>query len=615
MLEPVPPEAAAEPPSLNLWLRRLDVADAQYSAVRVVSSLTVDALKSQWLAARRLDHHDPACIRLHLCDCGAGSPSVSDETAALANSPLDARARLCDTGLMDGCSLLVQFPALSQSSSSALHASVATLAARLSQTAVARSAGFDSLPLALQLAVWALLPVDARARCACVSRAWRAALDDPVVWRELDLSRGAGAPSRALTPAFLLAACARALGGLVSLDLWGASLRLDELQVAVRANAASLRRLRVSALLDGGSLERKAAPRLLLFEEAASLCAAAPALECFETALTVNVSDVNVREFTGGGLPEEALAMAPPFAALRVLQLDAWGWWQLPPDTVALFLQRVSRHAPLRSLGLSQAPLGDPAALAAVVTAAERMRLAELRLHGCQLSPASLPELTRLLRRCGSLRRLHVSGEPGLLCGEHSPPFCDALRAAPLAELGLSGCGLWACAEGAAGASALCAALTGHASLAALDLSENGRGADAQAAAAAGVSLAALVAANAPALRSLRLAGAGCELRLLLAALGCARHLRALDVRGCAPLRAADAHAMLLPALAANASLRSLRLREGADGAASSDFADWSGSGSPPASPQGGLSSRAEAEERAAEELLLQAERMVSDRS
>ena len=48
------------------------------------------------------------------------------------------------------------------------------------------------LPASLVQAILTLLPADARARCAAVSRAWRAAASDAAVWREVDLTLASG---------------------------------------------------------------------------------------------------------------------------------------------------------------------------------------------------------------------------------------------------------------------------------------------------------------------------------------------------------------------------------------------------------------------------------------
>jgi hypothetical protein len=100
-----------------------------------------------------------------------------------------------------------------------------------------------ALPLALVLAVFSLLPVDARARCAAVCRAWHAALLEPSLWRHLDLSAGCGV-TRLMTEALLAAAAARAHGSLRTLDVSGcAGVSAESLLVVVTANAGALREL------------------------------------------------------------------------------------------------------------------------------------------------------------------------------------------------------------------------------------------------------------------------------------------------------------------------------------------------------------------------------------
>jgi hypothetical protein len=70
------------------------------------------------------------------------------------------------------------------------------------------------LPQPLALRILALLPVDARARCACVSRgSWRATVADVSLWLRLDLTPAGGVPQRRVTDALLRGAAARAAGG------------------------------------------------------------------------------------------------------------------------------------------------------------------------------------------------------------------------------------------------------------------------------------------------------------------------------------------------------------------------------------------------------------------
>jgi hypothetical protein len=51
---------------------------------------------------------------------------------------------------------------------------------------------FAALPHALALALFALLPVDQRMRCAEVCRGWRAVLSDASLWLRVDLSPAGG---------------------------------------------------------------------------------------------------------------------------------------------------------------------------------------------------------------------------------------------------------------------------------------------------------------------------------------------------------------------------------------------------------------------------------------
>ena len=56
-----------------------------------------------------------------------------------------------------------------------------------------------SLPEPVLQRIFAVLPVDQRARCACMCRAWRDALADPERWAVLDLTSSSGvSPPRVL---------------------------------------------------------------------------------------------------------------------------------------------------------------------------------------------------------------------------------------------------------------------------------------------------------------------------------------------------------------------------------------------------------------------------------
>jgi hypothetical protein len=84
------------------------------------------------------------------------------------------------------------------------------------------------LPAELVLQVLLRLPLDARARCACVSAAWRALADSPALWREVSC-RDAGAWSHGpCTPARARGAVARAGRALLRLDTGLCVLHEDE---------------------------------------------------------------------------------------------------------------------------------------------------------------------------------------------------------------------------------------------------------------------------------------------------------------------------------------------------------------------------------------------------
>ena len=70
------------------------------------------------------------------------------------------------------------------------------------------------LPVALLCAVLALLPADARARCAAVCRAWRTAVANPAVWTQLDLTRAGGLTCRNFRLSHVLRALAPRLAQL-----------------------------------------------------------------------------------------------------------------------------------------------------------------------------------------------------------------------------------------------------------------------------------------------------------------------------------------------------------------------------------------------------------------
>jgi hypothetical protein len=410
-----------------------------------------------------------------------------------------------------------------------------------------------SLPHAVVLLVFAQLPVDLRARCACVCRGWRAALCERSLWTRLDVSRTSGV-TKAVTDAFLRGAAARAGGELEALDVsgcrtvWlevlgtygGFGVSREALLAVVTAAAGTLRELRACSSITAG------VANTLSLGDAEALLRAAPQLRVFDANVGCNsVTDAR-RALRAEGL----------LAPLRVHRLCVDHRNAAEADVRALAAD-VASHAWLQVLRLVGA-LPTPAALDAVVDAALTRRLTVLQFVHNSLYPAAAPALARLLGG-GAVADLCVSGVGGgaaLLDAPAAVLLANALRAnAALTSLRLCFLRFW---EDVAAAATLLGALRAHPSLRTVSLSCNTlRDADC---AAAGAALGALLAANAPALTELDVGF--CELQdagmaPLFEALPRNTHLRTLLCGG-NDITEAFADGVLLPAARANASLRAL---------------------------------------------------------
>jgi hypothetical protein len=406
---------------------------------------------------------------------------------------------------------------------------------------------FASLPASLALHVFAALPADARARAGAVCRAWRDATAERSLWAALDLSASSGVSVDA-TDAVLLAAAAKAGGKLRLLDVTGCSrVSHEALLTVAAANAGALRELRASGRCP--STDASSPPGL---DACAALLRAAPRLR----ALVLDACAYSADE------ARAALRNEAPFGPLRLRSLAVRGVYA-DESVVCALAADVAAHASLRALELVAA-LHAPAALDAVVDAALDARLSSLTLCYCRLSFASAAALARLLSgdgaRGGALTELTIRGEHNPLLDEAGAALlCGALRAnTSLTALTLRGVRLW---SRPAAAAALCAALTGHASLRRLDVGWN----DAEGSAReAGAALGALVAANAPALTQLDAADASLgdvALAPLCAALRANTRLRSLRLDGTS-MSDAFAADVLLPAVRANAGLRELHVAQ-----------------------------------------------------
>jgi hypothetical protein len=409
--------------------------------------------------------------------------------------------------------------------------------ARVAAVAERESSALPPLPLALALAIFALLPVDARLRCAEVCRGWRAVLRERSLWLRLDLSEASGL-ARPATDALLRAAAARVDGQLHFLDVSECEAGITPacLLAVVTANAGALRQLRVW----------HGASRTLGLDATQALLRAAPQLRVFDADVACD-SVANAQRL---------LRNEGAFAPLRLRKLRVRFDIQTEATVLSLAAD-VTSHPSLSDLFLVGAPLDTPAALNATVAAALANGFSSLTLASCRLSPASAPALARLLGS-GALRLLCiVNDERPLLDAAAAAVLGDALRAnRTLDSLLLASNALW---RDPAVTAILLGAITAHHSLQTVHLCNDPMG-DAQE--AAGAALGALVAADAPALLFLDLCDCGLQeaaLGPLVDALPANTHLYALAL-GEVTASAKFLRERLLPAVRANTSLTSIEI-------------------------------------------------------
>ena len=273
------------------------------------------------------------------------------------------------------------------------------------------------LPRCFIRAVFLLLPVDRRLRCCEVNRAWRALLADTSFWTCLDLSSTNLA--RFSLP-LLRAAVSKAGGQLRALDVTGRldvepSVHLIEL---VAANASSLTDLCVDTITFWPA------------EVLRDLHRAGPKLKSLRISLFIDEDHQHARAL---------LRNEPPFQALRLRRLFINDCLETTADVVA-FCSDVRCHTSLEELLLSDATL-DTAAMGAVVDACIALRLPKLRLDGCCVVPAMLPELTRLVA-AGTVREISVHNDGVEMFDEAHESmrlFVAAVRASAMTRLVLTG--------------------------------------------------------------------------------------------------------------------------------------------------------------------------------
>jgi len=378
----------------------------------------------------------------------------------------------------------------------------------------------DALPPAAVREILLRLPVDQRARAACVCCGWRDAAAEHKLWTVLDLTQASGVTLR-LAPELLLAAAARAQGRLEVLNVPGVHLLLPAVRDVATANATSLREVRTLDFdeYDWLDYQDQREPGV---DDLQALLLAAPALQVLEASVVC-----------GSATARRLLRNEPPFGPLRL--------WQLVVDCrfddvdIAPLVADISKHPSLRSLELTcgqHFPL-TPAKLDSVVTAALTHHLTMLNLHDCTLRPEVVPALCRLLSSTAltCLCIVQLERWVQLLDAHAAVLLADALRAnRTLTELTLDGV-----LADSRDMAVVVLALVAHASLRKLEcisyFMELPEAEDEYDGALTGAALGALVAADAPALEELSVASmllGDAGLGPLCAALPRNTHLREL---------------------------------------------------------------------------------------
>ena len=285
---------------------------------------------------------------------------------------------------------------------------------------------FGSLPAELLSEVLAQLPLDSRARAACVARTWRFAAKSPDTrWLELDLRAAATADwtltrlTQSVGRALLLYAATFRAGGARSLDLSGQAMQSD-------VNARWLYDLLAEhASRPGGSTIRAVtAPCAFWPASAAALCHLLPSLD----ALTVAVS-------AAGSETGESLMALLTTPALRCSSFTLSSRLVLCPAPQQLAAALAPHMRWLQKLDLSASGLHDAhiEALAPLLRGAPALEILDLSENACtaacmaQLVHAVLPS------EGSALHTLDLSGNTVLQQqgGQHTAlaTLLDALHA------------------------------------------------------------------------------------------------------------------------------------------------------------------------------------------
>ena len=238
---------------------------------------------------------------------------------------------------------------------------------------------FDALPEPVLRVIMLALPVDERARAACVCRGWRAFLADVSLWQVLDLTGAGGVGAERVTENLVRGAVARAAGELREISFH----RVPDLDV---------RTLLVAVVVsDGAELQQLNTDVKLHVRHLQAIFAAAPRLQ---------VLSADVRDTCAALLP--FLRNDAPYGAMRISGLQVWCDHAAAADVLSLAAALVS-HESLNRVILRHFAHG----LNALVDAVAERRVSWLQLLDCAFDAQSLLALARLLQR-GSLTKLDV---------------------------------------------------------------------------------------------------------------------------------------------------------------------------------------------------------------
>jgi hypothetical protein len=431
------------------------------------------------------------------------------------------------------------------------------------------------LPPALTRALLLLLPLDSRARCACVCRSWRAAVDDPELWLRLDFACGDDEDTynhgRRFSDAALRVVAARARGRLETLEVnqrliygW-----LPALRDVVAANAASIQKLRLSIHWSDEARDPELKDAQVSEEElpvVEEMLRIAPAMQLHADVLEC-----------GHHVGQRLLLGRPPWDRLRVQQLNLhWKDTDNIAERDAVLVTGLPSLGHLEICGSDRENLGpwgdfvpfQQQEMDVIADAVLARGVTKLTLHACVPTPSAAPALARLLSSDTmteltlDIRDTYYFDVSGvrMLTRASAELLASALRAnSTLQRLALRKMLLFDDTDAAV---ALLRGLVGHASLRRLDLSCNTT--DHADAATIGAALGEIVGANAPALHELSLDD--CHLRAralgpLMAALVRNTNLRVLSLAE-HDMSLVFVNQHVVPALRANTTLRDFNLGE-----------------------------------------------------